>query len=141
MILIYVDTSVVVAAFTNEAAADRVTEYLKAASTGLMISWLVETEFSAALSIKLRRGDIDMAARNVALSQFRRYVKTTLTICEVRRRHFVSASDLADMHLSGLRAGDALHLAIAAERGAALCTLDKSLAKAGMELGIATELV
>ena len=139
--MIYVDTSVLVAAFTNEAATDRTIAYLKLASTGLVISWLVETEFSAALSIKLRRGDIDVAERNIALREFRRYVKATLTICHVRRRHFISASDYADMHLTGLRAGDAIHLAIAADVGASLCTLDHQLAQAGSQLGVSTILV
>jgi predicted nucleic acid-binding protein len=36
----------------------------------------------------------------------------------------------------GLRAGDALHLAVCAERGATLCTLDRCLSDAGSALGV-----
>jgi hypothetical protein len=41
----------------------------------------------------------------------------------------------------GLRAGDALHLAVAAEHGATLWTLDVRLAEAGPVLGVATGVV
>ncbi len=38
----------------------------------------------------------------------------------------------------GLRAGDALHLAICANQGATLCTLDRRLIDAATALGVAT---
>jgi uncharacterized protein len=38
----------------------------------------------------------------------------------------------------GLRVGDALHLAICADHGATLCTLDRGLGEAGPTLGVAT---
>jgi uncharacterized protein len=43
---------------------------------------------------------------------------------------------LADQHALGLRAGDALHLAICTDHGATLCTLDRRLANAGSTLGV-----
>jgi predicted nucleic acid-binding protein len=39
----------------------------------------------------------------------------------------------------GLRAGDALHLAVCAEHGATLCTLDQRLAEAAPSVGVATK--
>ncbi len=41
----------------------------------------------------------------------------------------------------GLRAGDALHLAVAAEHGATLWTLDVRMAEAGPVLGVVTGVV
>jgi uncharacterized protein len=41
----------------------------------------------------------------------------------------------------GLRGGDALHLAIAAESGAALYTLDRRMVEAGLPLGVTTHLL
>jgi uncharacterized protein len=41
----------------------------------------------------------------------------------------------------GLRAADALHLAIASERGAIVHTLDQRLAEAGPVLGVPTQLL
>lgn len=40
-----------------------------------------------------------------------------------------------------LRAGDALHVAIAAEAGAAICTTDKRLASAATEVGVTVEFI
>lgn len=37
--------------------------------------------------------------------------------------------------------GEALHLAIASEQGATLCTLDKRLARAGKALGVDARLI
>ena len=48
---------------------------------------------------------------------------------------------IADQHLLGLRAGDALHLAIAADHGAMLCTLDERMSESGLSIGIATLLL
>jgi len=42
---------------------------------------------------------------------------------------FRTAALFCDQHALGLRAGDALHLAIAARHGAELCTLDRQLAQ------------
>jgi predicted nucleic acid-binding protein len=40
-----------------------------------------------------------------------------------------------------LRAADALHLAIAKDIGATLCTFDKRLASAGKALGVSARLI
>jgi hypothetical protein len=53
----------------------------------------------------------------------------------VSRAQFRTAARFADQHALGLRAGDALHLAICADRGATLCTLDQRLSEAGSALG------
>jgi predicted nucleic acid-binding protein len=52
--------------------------------------------------------------------------------------HFRAAAKFVDQHALGLRAGDALHLATAAEHGATVCTLDRCLAEAGPLLGVST---
>ena len=46
-----------------------------------------------------------------------------------------------DQHALGLRAGDALHLAVASVKGETLHTLDERLAEAGPVLGVPTELL
>jgi len=51
------------------------------------------------------------------------------------------AAAFVDQQKLGLRAGDALHLAVAASHGASVHTLDRRLAEAGPALGISTWLV
>ena len=107
----------------------------------MLISDWVTTEFSAALSIKLRSGQIDEAARTGSLAGYNHLRQTSLTVLQVAPEQFRDAAHFADRHAVGLRAGDALHLAVAAKNGATLCTLDRRLSDAGPQLGVATLLV
>jgi predicted nucleic acid-binding protein len=54
---------------------------------------------------------------------------------------FLAAARFVDQHALGLRAGDALHLAIASEHGATVFTLDQRLAEAGPAFGIPAQLL
>ena len=47
----------------------------------------------------------------------------------------------ADHHAFGLRAGDALHLAIAYNHGLELCSLDKTLVRAAEPLAVSARLL
>ena len=51
------------------------------------------------------------------------------------------ATRLADQYALGLRAGDALHLAVCAGQGAVLSTLDRRLDEAAAALGVKTALL
>jgi hypothetical protein len=64
-----------------------------------------------------------------------------MQVAAVTEAHFKRAAQFASDHKLGLRAGDALHLAIASDQGAILCTLDKRLAGAGKALGFASRLI
>lgn len=107
----------------------------------LVISDWVATEFSSALSIKLRTGQIDTTNRMEALALLTRLAADSLTVLPVTRSQFRTGARFADQHALGLRAGDSLHLAVCADHGATLCTLDRRLADAGPALGVKTMLL
>jgi hypothetical protein len=140
--MLYLDTSLLVAALTNAAETGRMQVWLgQQPAEELAISDWVATEFSSALSIKLRTGQIGAAHRAEALAMLARLATNSFTIVPVSRAQFRAAARFADQHALGLRAGDALHLAICADRGATLCTLDRRLNGAGQTLGVKTMLI
>ena len=135
--MLYLDTSLLVAALTNETETERMQRWLgQQQPDELAISDWVVTEFSSALSIKLRAGQINENQRAEVLSLFTRLVTDSLAVVPVSRLEFRTAARFADQHALGLRAGDALHLAICTDHGATLCTLDRRLANAGSALGV-----
>ena len=135
--MLYLDTSLLVAILTNEAETERLQCWLgQQPIEDLAVSDWVTTEFSSALSIKLRTGQIRIVDRAEALATFTRLVADSFITLPVSRSDFRMAARLADQHALGLRAGDALHLAICANHGTTLCTLDRRLGDAGSALGV-----
>ncbi|PYD80039.1 type II toxin-antitoxin system VapC family toxin (plasmid) [Komagataeibacter oboediens] len=139
---LYLDTSVLVAALTNEEETTRMQDWLGAqAPEDLSISDWVVTEFSSALSIKLRMGQITVTDRANSLAMFTRLRTESFGVMPVTSQNFRTAARFSDQYALGLRAGDALHLAVCADHGATLCTLDRRLAEAGPQVGLATTLL
>jgi predicted nucleic acid-binding protein len=138
----YLDTSLLVAALTAEPNSHHVQDWLgKQSSADLLVSDWVVTEFSSALSVKLRMKEISMDIRAAALETFARMTSDSLQVASVASRHFRDAAQLANQFTLGIRSGDALHLAIAADNGAAIYTLDRRLASAGAGLGVSANLL
>jgi len=138
----YLDTSLLVAALTNEATTERIQTWLSEQNPeGLVISDWVVTEFSSALSIKVRTGALTAQHRAGALAMFTQLTAESFNLLPIVSSHFRTAARYSDNFALGLRAGDALHLAVAGQRGATLCTLDRRLAEAGLALGVDTLLL
>ena len=139
---LYLDTSLIVAALSNEAATPRVQAWLaRQDADQLMISDWTITEMSSAMAIKLRTGQITLAQRTRSLAMFNSLIAESFTVLGVTSAQFRTAARFADQHGLGLRAGDALHLAIASDHGASVHTLDQRLADAGPPLGVPTDLL
>ena len=140
--MLYLDTSLLIAALTNEAETLQMQRWLVEQDPDeLVTSDWVATEFSAALSIKLRTGGIEAHHRAGALTMFTRLCNDNLTVLPVSRLQFQTAARFADQYALGLRAGDALHLAVCADQGATICTLDRRLSEAASALGVKAALL
>ena len=135
--MLYVDTSVIVSALTNEVDTALSQTWLARQETSeLTISDWTMTEFASALAIKLLTGALGVDHRAAALSAFTRLCVDSFRTLPVAREDFRTAVRFADQSELNLRAGDALHLAICANHGASLCTLDRRLAQAAPRVGV-----
>jgi predicted nucleic acid-binding protein len=140
--MLYLDTSLLVAVLTHEARTGEMQEWLAAQAVDeLIVSDWVVTEFSSALSVKVRTAQLSPAHRAEALALFTSLVDASLTVLPVTRLDFRTAARFADQHETGLRAGDALHLAICANHGPRLQSLDGRLVRAAEALGIDARLL
>ena len=108
---LYLDTSLLVAALTNEPETERMQGWLgEQEPSRLAINDWVITEFSAALSMKLRTGQLEAAHRAAALAMFSQLSVNSFSILFISGLQFRTAARFADHHSLNLRAGDALHL-------------------------------
>lgn len=82
------------------------------------------TEFHAALAFKLRTNQITLAIKQQAEAFFQSANAVLFTTIAVQRMDFRRAAVLGSRVELGLRAGDALHLAIAQDNDATLWTVD-----------------
>lgn len=139
----YLDTSLVVSLLVEETASTRARAWVveKRFSTRFVISWWVETEVSSALSKKVREGQIGTADRDRAMNAFKTLIAASAEMVPVLHEDFRMAERLCMNEAAGLRAADALHLAIASSNGSTLSTMDKRLADAGPRLGLDAILV
>lgn len=135
--MIYVDTSVIVSLLTLEPKTQDVTAWFsELREVPTCSDWLL-TEFSSALSIKLRTGQLSPTIAEQIRAEFAVLVRGGLRIIPVSRNAFMRAASMLELYAHGLRAGDSLHLAVALELGAnQLATLDGTLATNAKRYGM-----
>lgn len=133
----YLDTSVIITFLTEEDGTEAVRSWIDAQPEGtLAISDWVIAEVPSALSIKVRTGALPIEQRNEVAAMWHGTFINTFVRIAVASNDFDTAGQMAGNHRLSLRAGDALHIAIARSSGCALVTLDKRMAAAALELGV-----
>lgn len=134
--MIYLDTSVLGALFFRESGAVALLDRLAAPNEELVVSAWTMTEMASVGAIKERTGQTTASGRSAALAAFHRFVADSMTLIELDPGDFRAAAVLLDAPDLTLRAGDALHLAIARRLRASLFTLDRRQAEAALHYGI-----
>jgi predicted nucleic acid-binding protein len=131
--MIYLDTSLLVSAFVQDVHSDRVLEWLDGRS-GTWTSRWAATEFTSALSLQRRIGRLTDAERDAAEAAFDDWLSRQ-SLLPVAERHLALARSLVRAG-HGLRAADAVHLALAQDHRLILATLDTRLAEAARAAGV-----
>lgn len=136
--MIYLDTSAAIPLFVAEPASAAVDAWFESCDETLISSDWVLTEFASALSIKVRRGEIEQKQAQIAWKGFESFCQSGLRLVAVSRPAFLHAARQARKPRSGLRSGDSLHLSMALELGAVgMATADENLAKNARSMGLA----
>lgn len=135
--MVYVDTSVIVALLTVEPKTQDVTAwYAGLRDTPFCADWLL-TEFSSAISIKLRTRQLTETHAKRVHKEFNLLAAGGLRLVPVSRTAFSQAAEMVKQHRHRLRAWDSLHLAVALELGARhMATLDGTLAENAKRKGL-----
>jgi predicted nucleic acid-binding protein len=136
--VLYLDTSFLVPLFLPEATSDKIERFLTRKRTApLAISHWTRVEFSSALAREVRIGSLSRTAAIKADAQFTEAAAESFVILLPSADDFDLAAEFLRRYETGLRAGDALHLAIASNnRAAAVYSLDKTLLAAVRRLGL-----
>ncbi len=139
--MVYIDASVVIALVVEERHSERAELWLGATVSALYVSGWVITECASALSVKERTGTLRQIDRPEKDNDLRLFFLSSTTEVDVTRDDFDYAARSAARADLNLRAGDALHLAVARRHDLELVTLDRRLADAGPLLGVRTRLL
>lgn len=135
--MIYLDTSLIVAAITPEVGTEAAQALLRSkAGEHLCVSDWVMTEVSGALAFKMRTKQIEAAQRIRALQSWRDMLDTSFSRLSIDRQAFVQAASYFERDDINVRSSDALHIAIAGLNGCSLATHDRLMASAARQLGI-----
>ena len=138
----YLDTSLLVAAiWEEEGSTARVQTWMREVDGPFAISDWSLSEFAAAISSKTRAGAMFVEQRDAAELWLQNFTIRSAELLAVQRAAFRRAASIAKSPGVKVRAGDALHLAIAERHGAVICTLDKDQAAAGQAIAMGTLLV
>jgi predicted nucleic acid-binding protein len=137
-LILYFETSFLLPLFLPEPTSERVENFLRRQRTeALAISHWTRVEFFSTLARQVRMGGLGpKAARDVDAEFTAVAAKSFINLLPIADDFDLSMQYLR-RYKSGLRAGDALHLAIAANNKAeAIYSLDNTFLKAGRKLGL-----
>jgi len=135
--MVYVDTSVLVPLFLNEQYSVAVANWYASEKSELVASDWCIPEFASALGIKQRHGAITMQQAQTSWAHFERMVAADIRLLSIAPSHVHRAAQWVLDAATGLRAGDALHLACAEASGAKrMATLDDVLSRNAQRLKI-----
>ena len=135
--MVYLDTSALVPMFMREPKTDAVLAWLESAGEPVAVSDWSLVEFASAASMKVRGGSVTAKGARDAIDQAQAFVRAHCTVATPRQEEFQRATELAGDSSAGLRAGDALHLAIAEGLNVeTILCFDDAMAQGARSLGM-----
>jgi hypothetical protein len=139
----YVDTCLLVSLFHNDSGYPAAVAWLTgAAAQELWISHWVLLEFASATAVRQRRGELEATKVTSLQSALEAFRAERLALVEPRAEDYLLARVWVQRQSApGLRAGDALHLAVAQRQRLTLVSADQALVAAARQLDAKAQLV
>ena len=134
--MVYLDTSFIVPLLIAEDSSDAVEAVVMKVKPGELATGMwTQVELASLVARKLRMGELSATDADAVRRECRQILKESFKILLPTAADFASATVYLEMPKTGLRAGDAFHLAIAANHGARkILSLDQGFIKAGKHL-------
>jgi hypothetical protein len=130
--MVYLDTSFIAPLAIAEASSESVEAFLLRCEVELATSQWTRVELASLVARRVRMREFDTDQADAIRAVFDQLLAESFTTLPVATADFMTAETLLGKADTGLRAGDALHLAVARNHGAkTLYTLDRGLLKAG----------
>lgn len=126
---VYLDASVLVALFVQDAFSERAENYLRAHTPVLMVSDFAAAELASALARRVRMGELKTIEARTACSSFDAWAGRATTRLETGTSDIATAEAYLRRLDLKLRTPDAIHIAIAQRVAAQLATFDESMVK------------
>lgn len=136
---VYLDASVLLPTLIQETASAAVDAYMLAGGREFLVSDFAAAEVASGLSRLVRMGLIEIGDAAARLTNFDVWRAATTSTVDVHAYDIRLAAAYVRRFDLALRAPDAVHIAIARRLEVPLVTLDRRLAGAAIELGIAVE--
>ena len=136
--MLYFDTSFLVPLIFPEATSNKIAAFVSTLPAAeLTVSHWTRVEFSSLIAREVRMGALDVQAAARADARFEAMVDESFSVLLPDANDFDLAKRYLCQFKTGLRAGDALHLAVANNhRATVIYSLDKTLLKAGKTLDL-----
>ena len=130
--MVYLDTSFIAPLVIAEDSSDAVEAYVLKLKPGEMTTSLwTQVELASLVSRKLRMGEFSGAEADAVRGEFDRVLSESFELLLLTAPDFATAAKYLETPGTGLRAGDALYLAIAVRQ---ILTLDMGLIDAGRQM-------
>jgi uncharacterized protein len=136
--VLYFDTSFLVPLILPEAASDKIAGFVRRLpAEEFTVSHWTRVEFSSLIAREVRMGGLELQAATRADARFEAMLDESFSVLLPNADDFGLAKRYLGRFETGLRAGDALHLAVANNhRAAVIYSLDKTLLRAGKILDL-----
>jgi predicted nucleic acid-binding protein len=133
---LYLDASVLVSLFVEDAGSDRAMAYLGVHQPNIVISDFAAAEFASAVARLVRTGDLDPDQARSVFSTFDVWsARVAERVTTISTDVAVTESFLRRMDLN-LRTPDGLNLAICQRAGATMLSFDLKLSEAARALAV-----